>query len=58
MLGPALAAAVITATLVLAFWGDVIAQRGIPDLRGRHARRFDRTFSRNLAARTGRHERR
>jgi hypothetical protein len=55
MLGPALVTAVIVATLALALLGDVIAQRGLPDFRGR---RFDRMFERNLAARSGRHERR
>jgi hypothetical protein len=63
MTGPVFAAVVIVATLALAFVGDVIAQRGLPDF---HGRRFDRMFERNLAARAGasrsaqhgRHERR
>jgi len=63
MTGPVFAAVVIVAALALLLFGDVVAQRGLPDFRGR---RFDRMFERNLAARAGaprsaqhgRHERR
>jgi hypothetical protein len=65
MLWSAFAAAVLAVVIGLAYLGDVVAHRELPDLRWPKARRFDRAYQRNRAARRpdlqgvrGRHEKR